>query len=83
MPLSLVEKILINLDNERNKENGLACNSLRNLYTAHYGEVLLYKHFDEFLELLDKYNFTTTIFSNGLNLTPAKVDLINKHRNVI
>lgn len=83
MPLSLVEKILIDLDNERNKENGLACNSLRNLYTAHYGEVLLYKHFDEFLELLDKYNFTTTIFSNGLNLTPAKVDLINKHRNVI
>lgn len=83
MPLSLVEKILSDLSTERSREAGLVCNSLQNIYTAHYGEVLLYKHFEQFLELLNKYNFTTTIFSNGLNLTPKKVDIINRYRNVI
>ncbi len=74
MPIDLVEKILLNLRNEQH--DGLVCPSLNNIYTAHYGEFLLYKHLDEFFFLLEKYKFSTTIFSNGLNLTPDKVDLL-------
>ena len=83
MPLDLVEKILIDLNENRMSDDGVVSDTMRNIYSAHYGEVLLYKHFEGFLELLRKYNFTTTIFSNGVNLTPNKIDIINSNRDVI
>ena len=83
MPLDLVEKILIDLNEHRISEDGVVSNTMRTIYTAHYGEVLLYKYFEEFLGLLRKYNFTTTIFSNGVNLTPNKIDIIKSNREVI
>lgn len=83
MPLDLVEKILIDLNENRISDDGVVSDTMRNIYTAHYGEVLLYKHFEEFLDLLHKYNFTTTIFSNGINLTPKKIDMIKSKREVI
>jgi radical SAM protein with 4Fe4S-binding SPASM domain len=83
MPLDLVEKILIDLNENRISDDGVVSDTMRNIYTAHYGEVLLYKHFEGFLDLLRKYNFTTTIFSNGVNLTPNKIDMIKSNRDVI
>lgn len=83
MPVALVEKILANLHHEREKEDGIISKSLITIYSAHYGEVLLYKYFEDFLNLLRKYNFTTTIYSNGSTLTPDKVDLINCNREVV
>lgn len=81
MSIELVEKIFKNLRHEQ--EDGLVCPTLNNIYTAHYGEVLLYKNLTEFFSLLDKYKFTITIFSNGLNLTPDKVDLIKKNQHLV
>lgn len=83
MPLDLAERILADLASQRNDEGGVVSLSMRNIYTAHYGEVLLYRHLEEFLALLRKYNFTTTIFSNGINLTPKKIDMIKSNRDVI
>ena len=83
MPVALVEKILSELHHEREKEHGIVSESLITLYSAHYGEILLYKHFEDFLRLLHKYNFTTSIYSNGSTLTPDKVDLINRNREVV
>lgn len=83
MPIDLVEKILIDLNENRINADGVVSDTMRNIYSAHYGEVLLYKHFEQFLGLLRKYNFTTTIFSNGINLTPNKVDIIKSNRDVI
>ena len=83
MPVSLVEKILANLHYEREQEHGIVSKSLTTIYSAHYGEVLLYKYFEDFLKLLAKYNFTTTIYSNGSTLTPDKVDLINRNREAV
>lgn len=83
MPLDLVEKILMDLNENRISEDGVVSNTMRCIFTAHYGEVLLYKHFEGFLDLLRKYNFTTTIFSNGVNLTPNKIDIIKSNREVI
>lgn len=83
MPLDLVEKILIDLNEHRISEDGVVSNTTRSIYTAHYGEVLLYKHFEGFLDLLHKYNFTTAICSNGINLTPKKIDMIKSKREVV
>jgi MoaA/NifB/PqqE/SkfB family radical SAM enzyme len=83
MPLDLVEKILADLELQRSNERGVVSPSTRNIYTAHYGEVLLYRYLEEFLGLLRKYNFTTTIFSNGVNLTPKKIDIIKSNKDVI
>lgn len=83
MPLDLVEKIFIDINEHRISGSGVVSDSMRNIYTAHYGEVLLYKHFEEFLSLLHKYDFTTTIFSNGINLTPKKIDMIKTNKEVI
>ena len=83
MSLDLAEKILADLALQRDDESGVVSQSMRNIYTAHYGEVLLYKYFEEFLGLLHKYNFTTTIFSNGVNLTPKKINIIKSNKEVI
>lgn len=82
MSLGLVEKILVDIDQHR-KSNGIVDSKMKNIYTAHYGEVLLYKHFDQFLQLLQKYDFTTTIFSNGVNLTPSKINTIKKYNTTV
>lgn len=46
------------------------------MYTAHYNEVLLYKHFDQMLKLFASHKFSTMVLSNGTTITPAKTDLI-------
>lgn len=49
----------------------------------HYNETLLYPHFEEMLELHRKYNIKMYLFSNGVNLTPGKSDLIKTYRDVV
>jgi radical SAM protein with 4Fe4S-binding SPASM domain len=83
MPVSLVEKILSGIHQEREKENGIISKSLTTIYSTHYGEILLYKYFEDFLKLLHKYNFTTVLYSNGSTLTPDKVELINRNKEVV
>jgi hypothetical protein len=49
----------------------------------HFNEVLLYPYFKEMLELHRKYNIGIGIYSNGMNLTKEKTDLIKEYRDVV
>jgi radical SAM protein with 4Fe4S-binding SPASM domain len=49
----------------------------------HYNETLLYPYFEEMLELHRKYNIKMYLFSNGVNLTPDKSDLVKKYKDVV
>lgn len=53
------------------------------LYTCHYNEILLYKHFQQMVELFRKYRFKTMILSNGTPLKPSVLDYINNNKDVI
>jgi radical SAM protein with 4Fe4S-binding SPASM domain len=53
------------------------------VYTAHYNEFLLYPYIEEFFGVLRKYNIKTLVLSNGTNLTPDKLDLLNRNKDVI
>lgn len=53
------------------------------IYSANYNEVLLYKHFEEMLELYRKYKFKTYILTNGISLTKNRVDIILNYPDVI
>ena len=83
MSIELLEKIIKNLIDERDKEDGLVAKSFGGFYTAHYNEILLYKHFEELLKLCQKYKLCFIVLSNGVPLTPEKVDLIAKYKGVV
>lgn len=83
MSIELLEKIIKNLVDERDKEDGLVAKTFNGFYTAHYNEILLYKHFPEFLAICRKYRMNTMILTNGVPLTPEKTDLISQYRDVI
>lgn len=53
------------------------------IYTAHYNEILLYKHFEEMLGLFRCYGFKTIVLTNGTPLTRAKTDIIKKYPDVV
>jgi len=57
--------------------------NLHFIYGSHFNEVLLYKHFEQMLQVLQKYGLTLCILTNGVPLTPAKVDIINKYGNTV
>lgn len=52
-------------------------------WPSHFNEVLLYPMFDEMLALYKKYNFPLIIFSNGVNLTQEKIEIINKYPGIV
>jgi radical SAM protein with 4Fe4S-binding SPASM domain len=52
-------------------------------FGIHFNEVLLYPHFKEMLELHRKYKIKFGLYSNGVNLTKEKIDLIEKYRDVV
>lgn len=52
-------------------------------WPSHFNEILLYPHFEEMVQLYQRYNFKLIIFSNGVNLTPEQVDTINKYTDTI
>jgi radical SAM protein with 4Fe4S-binding SPASM domain len=49
----------------------------------HFNEILLYPHFEEMLELHRKYNIKIVIFTNGVNLTKNKTDILAKYSDII
>jgi radical SAM protein with 4Fe4S-binding SPASM domain len=52
-------------------------------WPSHYNEVLLYPMFDDMLALYKKYNFPIIIFTNGVNLTKEKIEIINKYPEIV
>lgn len=83
MPIDLMDKILSELVKERNKKDGVVNPSFNHFYTAHYNEILLYKHLEEMLFLADYYGLRTMILSNGVNLTEEKIEILKKYKRVI
>jgi hypothetical protein len=83
MSLELIEKIIKNFVEERDKEDGLVHKHFSSFYTGHYNEVLLYPHFEGLLEICEKYRVSFMILSNGVTLTPERVEVILKHRSAI
>lgn len=79
MPIEDVERIFRKILVERNKEFGVVHPEFNLFLTTHYSEVLLYKDFEKLLQLARRYKLKTFILSNGVNLTPEKVDLINEY----
>lgn len=53
------------------------------IYTAHYNEVLLYKHFEEMLQVFREYSVGTMVLTNGISLTPEKTDILTKYKDVV
>jgi len=53
------------------------------VYTAHYNEVLLYKYFEEMLQIFKEHKLGTMVLTNGIPLTKDKIDLIKKYQDVV
>jgi sulfatase maturation enzyme AslB (radical SAM superfamily) len=83
MSVDLMDKILGQLASEKTREDGIVDKDFRHFYTAHYNEILLYKHLEEMLQLSRKYGFMTMILSNGTNLTEEKVEILSRYKDVI
>jgi hypothetical protein len=83
MSVELLEKIIENLIEEREKPDGLVSKSFGGFYTAHYNEILLYKHFKDLLEICRKHKLQFMVLSNGVPLTPQKTDLIKEYADVV
>jgi hypothetical protein len=83
MSPELFEKIIQNLIEEREKPNGLVGKEFNGFYTAHYNEVLLYPHFEEILKICRKYGLVTMVLSNGIPLTPERVDILKNYQDVL
>lgn len=80
MPLYELENILKQL---KDGKGDFVDNSLYLIYTANYNEVLLYKHFEEMFDVYRKYDFKINILTNGVPLTKAKADIINKNKDIV
>lgn len=83
MSPELLRKIIENLIEERDKEDGLVHKHFGGFYTAHYNEILLYPHFEELLKICQEYRLCFIVLSNGIPLTPERVDLIVKYKGVV
>lgn len=80
MPLEQLESILKQLSEGK----GLFVDpKLKLIYTAHYNEVLLYKNLEEMFSLYRKYGFVVNVLSNGVALTPSRVDILKNNMDVI
>jgi MoaA/NifB/PqqE/SkfB family radical SAM enzyme len=83
MSPELLRKIIENLIEEREKPDGLVSKNFGGFYTAHYNEILLYPHFEELLKISQEYRLCFMVLSNGVPLTPEKVDLLVKYPGVV
>jgi radical SAM protein with 4Fe4S-binding SPASM domain len=79
MSLETMEDILKQLDAGRGIWTG---HQIFNT-PIHYNEVLLYPYFEEMLALHRKYNIYIDIYTNGVNLTKEKTDLIMQYRDIV
>jgi len=83
MSVDLLDKIFSELDKEKNKKDGVVDPNFNHFFTAHYNEILLYKHLESMLLLAKCYGLKTMILSNGVNLTEEKVEILTRNREVI
>lgn len=83
MPIELFEKIIADMVAEKNRPDGIVHPNFDFIYTAHYNEVLLYKHFEAMVAVLKKYKVRTFVLSNGIPLTPEKTDIIKANTDTI
>lgn len=77
MPIEDFTKVIANI-----KGASGVTQHLRHLHTAHYNEILLYKHFDEMADVFRKYGLSTTLHSNGTTFTPVKTDIVVANTDV-
>ena len=83
MSVEVLENLIVQLLEEKEKKDGVVHERFNGMYTAHYNEVLLYKHLVSFFELLQKHKLSVMILSNGLSLTKEKTDMLLKYRHVV
>lgn len=80
MPPEVFERIMANIDAEKGR---LVAPDFNFIYTAHYNEVLLYKHLAEMFSTLRRYKIKTYVLTNGIPLTPERTDLISENKDVV
>jgi sulfatase maturation enzyme AslB (radical SAM superfamily) len=80
MPIETVENVFRQLNEGRG-----TFVTLGRIYNSpiHFNEVLLYPYFEEMLELHRKYNIGMRIYTNGVNLTTEKINLIKSYKDVV
>ena len=61
MPVDLLKKVINNIIEERDKEDGLVSKSFGGFYNSHYNETLLYPHLKDFFE----YSISLNIIKNN------------------
>ena len=81
MSIETMEDILKQIDNGRGDFVDPDIQIKNN--PIHFNEILLYPYFKEMLDLHRKYNIKMYVFSNGLNLTPEKTELIKEYSDVV
>jgi hypothetical protein len=82
-PLEKIDQLFAELVAERSRPDGVVDPNFNLFMTTHYSEILLYKDFEGLLGLARKYGLITYVLSNGVNMTPDKVDLISEYRDVV
>jgi radical SAM protein with 4Fe4S-binding SPASM domain len=80
MSLDILENILSQLDSGR---GDFVHPDMEMIFPFHYNEVLLYPNFKEMINLYRKYNFKTSIASNGVNVTEDKIDFIKDNLDIV
>lgn len=71
------------LDEIEKNKGGIVSTEFNGIYTSHYNEALLYRHFEEMLKILREHNFGMMVLTNGTPLTPEKTDIINRYGDVV
>lgn len=82
MPIGLFEKIIREICQER-EQGGVVSPNFNFVYTAHYNEILLYKHLAKMFEVLRRYRLRTMVLTNGIALSRKKAELIKEYDDVV
>jgi MoaA/NifB/PqqE/SkfB family radical SAM enzyme len=80
MPIEMFESILKQLQEGKGT---FVDPNLTVIYTAHYNEILLYKHLEELFQIMPKYGFKTDVLSNGIAFTKSRIDLLDKYPDAV
>jgi len=80
MPIETIRSVIEQL---KNGVGDFVDPSFSFIYTAHYNEVLLYKHFREMLDLFRDQGIRTMVLTNGSPLTKDKMDVIKEYSDVV
>jgi len=73
---NVIDQVMIN-------KGGIVADSFNGIYTSHYNEALLYRYFQEMLQVLREAGLGMMVLTNGTPLTPDKVEIINEYQDVV